>query len=573
MVRSARLREQRQRAAEEEDAQEGEEDRGGQEEEQEGGDRSVVLADEVLSSTGLDAREKASLEEMVTLMGGELRGVFDGSMCALVAAGVGSEKYQAALRWDVPVVSMDWVKTCFEEGRLAATDLFLVKPFHKMSFSVTGFAQDPELRGSIMKGVQDNGGSCSASMQPDTTTHLVAESFTGAKCEATVSHPHIKVVSAEWVWTCIRSKRYVSEEGFLVKSDDVEERRRKQKEDKAALKRQRASEEAEKVRQQRVKERALEALMHREAAALRGVSAAGTWLDVLQPLSIFLHGFDSKRWRTVQALVRCTGATVLWEWNKTATHILVGNRVNDDYVNVLQQLHPDLPVLHTDYILECIDKKRRPAVKRRRLNQAAGDGASRRGMSKAPKGASKGVASKGVASKGAPKGLKLSTSDDRRDSNGSTKTDSISRLSSTGTGPGKENAEPQARSRGKGGAAGAGARAEAEAEIDLDAYIAQRHQTQSSELVRAPRNDNLGVPAMPLAPASVPAPLQPRHARKEPTRLRPQKVQAVVCDETSLVCVSRYVGDERARVQALATYVLLASCFDCLCSDSTDLTM
>ncbi|GBG25393.1 DNA topoisomerase 2-binding protein 1 [Hondaea fermentalgiana] len=330
--------------------------------------RSGVFTGIVLSATHLDATQRTRLEEVVRLMGGELSGTFDRSMHALIAGGVGSEKYFAAKRWGVPVVDAAWVEACFRAEDLVDVDNYETPIFHKLRFSVTGWNEKISVKNEIIDLISTNGGNYAASMRPEATTHLVAESFVGPKCEATLTYGNIDVVSDTWVRDCVAADAYLPvEDKYRVKSEVIEDRRAQQRKKMQALRNKRDREIAEEREQKEARQAALEALMASEREALDRSERADTQLTLLSHFSVFLHGFDPKRWRTVQAIISRTGATVLWEWNPTATHVVVGDRPNADYLDMLRRLQPDLEEITTTDIMASLQDGVVPPRKRRRL--------------------------------------------------------------------------------------------------------------------------------------------------------------------------------------------------------------
>jgi len=285
------------------------------------------------------------------------------------AGGVGSEKYFAANDWGIPVVEPRWIDACFNACARQDVKNFLLKPFSGLRFSITGFGEPQERRDEIVALLVKNGGRFTAAMRPDEVTHLVAETFNGPKCKATLTHTHVRVVNEQWVRGCDRHQRFLKEdEKYIVKSTEAENRKKELQLQHDMQQRERertAKEEEDRRRAECEKE---EALMKREIEILEDLKKSDEQLDVLNAFIVFIHGFEPKRWRTVQSLASISGATVLWEWNKTATHILLGNMANEMYLNSIEKENPLIRKLSTQDLIWCLEKREKPLIKKRKLN-------------------------------------------------------------------------------------------------------------------------------------------------------------------------------------------------------------
>jgi len=454
--------------------------------------RGNTFAGVVISATQVDSAQRARLEEVVRLMGGELSGSFDRSMSALIAGGVGSEKYLAAKRWQVPVVEPAWVEACFRARQLVDVSKYEIGPFYKLRFSVTGWNDALEVKNEIVDLICANGGQYAASMRPESTTHLVAESFVGPKCEATLTYTHIDVVSGDWVRACAEAGAFIPvDDTYRVRSEVIEDRRAQHRREKAAMRKKRERELKEEQEREEARKVALEALMEAERSTLDKSQREDTQLTLLSHFTVFLHGFDPKRWRTVQSLVSRTGATVLWEWNPTATHVLVGDRPNPDYLEMLKKLQPELEETTTREMMACLVDNTVPRRKRRRMG---GDDTK------------------------------------THDENSSEEANQMHA---------KDSFKPNETTTDPSGSAIAGSGVPG----------------SSSGM---PKTSRPGTDLPPLAPPTSSKhgnqPVRPEdlHASsRAPTRLRPQKVLSFDYSK-ALICVSRYVGSERQRVEVLA---------------------
>ncbi|OQS06200.1 hypothetical protein THRCLA_01745 [Thraustotheca clavata] len=138
----------------------------------------------------------------------------------LVAKGVGSEKYKAAVAAGMIVVKIEWLVESKKQGKIVPAEEYKLGILEGLCICTTGlYVEDREM-------VEQLCDEHHAIYQPDlsfgTTTHLLAEQVGGAKYDAAVAHG-IPVVTLEWIAACVEAKAYVDEDRFRLQDDDNHE--------------------------------------------------------------------------------------------------------------------------------------------------------------------------------------------------------------------------------------------------------------------------------------------------------------------------------------------------------------
>ena len=133
----------------------------------------AVLADVVVSSTGLSAEDLGRCRETVEKLGGTYSAVYTERVTHLVAPRhvhrSRNAKVEDAIGRGVAIVTLSWLSACAEEGRRADVGAFRVRPLDGLCVTVTG-AQGAE-RSRVISQVEELGGKYEGKM--DTTTGLV----------------------------------------------------------------------------------------------------------------------------------------------------------------------------------------------------------------------------------------------------------------------------------------------------------------------------------------------------------------------------------------------------------------
>ena len=205
----------------------------------------------------------------------------------------------------------------------------------------------------VQQNIVQNGGMFSPLMQKALTTHLVADAEIGDKCKFARawakqdSAIKIKIVKSSWIDECLAKGSYVAETPYLL--PELEEilattnraQRKRKREDELLT-----------AQEQETKRLSLIAQQHeRELELFDEYKASGEQLDVMDKFVCFLHGFETRNWRTCRFLTQCTGAIVYFEFTRNVTHLLVGAAPNEEYIKHLKELNPSLVQIDMNFTI------------------------------------------------------------------------------------------------------------------------------------------------------------------------------------------------------------------------------
>ncbi|OQR99353.1 hypothetical protein ACHHYP_06939 [Achlya hypogyna] len=172
-----------------------------------------------ICSTGLTPEENTGAMGLVNELGMSWDDDLHHGVTHLLAKGVGSDKYKAAVAAGMVVVKPEWLVECSQRRQIVPTVPFELGILEGLCICTTGlYLEDREL-------VEQLCNEHHALYQPElsfgVTTHLLAEQPGGAKYEAAIAHG-IPVVTLEWIAACVEAKAFVDEDPYRVKGDDDE---------------------------------------------------------------------------------------------------------------------------------------------------------------------------------------------------------------------------------------------------------------------------------------------------------------------------------------------------------------
>ncbi|KAJ8009992.1 hypothetical protein DPEC_G00069920 [Dallia pectoralis] len=189
---------------------------------------NMAMADVTTSCTSLDKEARASVMDLVQLMGGRVYRDLSVSVTHLVAGEVGSKKYLVAASLGKPIVLPSWVKTCWERSQdslFRHTDLpikdYLCPVLRGCTICVTGLSTVE--RKEVQRLCQQHGARYTGQLKMNECTHLIVSEPTGQKYECARKW-NIFCVSLHWLFDsiekgfCQDESRYTVERGSLKAS-------------------------------------------------------------------------------------------------------------------------------------------------------------------------------------------------------------------------------------------------------------------------------------------------------------------------------------------------------------------
>jgi len=236
---------------------------------------------------------------------------------------------------------MRWVKACKASMKILPPAGYEMLPLHGLHFSITGFEENK--REMLIESIRRGGGIYSGDMKMNISTHLIAEDTTSSKYSYAIKWGNVLVVASDWIALCLKLNHWVSETPYIIKPKSCTLRGEKRR---IALLNQGGE-----SKERKTAEAALEI---QKARVISHFKTNGQVIDSLRNRIILMHGCDdSRKWRDLLFLVRCTGATVYWEWNSSITDVLIGDTPNKDYISYLKQ-QSDIRILNLHDIINAL---------------------------------------------------------------------------------------------------------------------------------------------------------------------------------------------------------------------------
>lgn len=187
------------------------------------------LKNEEISVSNFLDREREELKEMIRLLGATFTGFFSRSHLALVCKTPEGEKYAAAKRWKVPVVSAEWLEEAFTKGTWVHLDMrrFSLLPGAAGEGESPSHEQAPrvclssrlENREHLVQVVEQLGGSVVAAEE---ASHFVGDALvvTHSLLVALCACQH--VLSSAWLVASERAGRFVPETDYPMRDPKLE---------------------------------------------------------------------------------------------------------------------------------------------------------------------------------------------------------------------------------------------------------------------------------------------------------------------------------------------------------------
>lgn len=151
--------------------------------------------------TGFSPREYSDIAKVIKLNGGTLSDALDTRICCLIVKRVGSMKYIAAQQNNIPCVNIGWLSDSIRCGSILSFSDYRVLPFTGLIIACTQIPENDRVSFQFI--VEENGGTHSADLVQNETTHLVALAPLGSKFFHAKKWGHIKIVRPDWIEQCV----------------------------------------------------------------------------------------------------------------------------------------------------------------------------------------------------------------------------------------------------------------------------------------------------------------------------------------------------------------------------------
>ena len=127
---------------------------------------------------------------------------------------VGSKNYEKALRYEIPIVKLQWLIDCYKNKLLIPFENYFLQPFDGLNISCTQLL--PDEREKIQRLVETNGGIYSANLLKDACTHLIAKEPSGEKYIYAKNWKTVHIVNIDWIEQCTNQKRKIAQIFLII---------------------------------------------------------------------------------------------------------------------------------------------------------------------------------------------------------------------------------------------------------------------------------------------------------------------------------------------------------------------
>eukprot|EP00301_Raphidiophrys_heterophryoidea_P023767 c7521_g1_i1.p1 GENE.c7521_g1_i1~~c7521_g1_i1.p1 ORF type:complete len:394 (+),score=87.45 c7521_g1_i1:456-1637(+) len=174
---------------------------------------SNILANDLISCTGLTPEKKNAQRDLIVSMGGRYQGHLDRKVTVLVVAQAGTDKFRFAQNEQIKMVTEQWVRDCFINRQRMLLNSYFPPLFIGLKFCATQIQAG--VRAFIEDEATKRGGEYTADLRKDHNTHLIAVRPEGRKFE--FAHRwRMKVVSPKWFFECLELDEFVEETEFSI---------------------------------------------------------------------------------------------------------------------------------------------------------------------------------------------------------------------------------------------------------------------------------------------------------------------------------------------------------------------
>ncbi|KAI9138662.1 hypothetical protein BKA69DRAFT_761693 [Paraphysoderma sedebokerense] len=188
----------------------------------------MMLSGHLICCSGYSRGLKGEIHEKVKEMGGEYTSALRETVTHLVTESTQSEKYRAAIKYNIAGVSMEWINEayrCFlsrtQVDIVQLTERFRLPPMTGLTICTTGF--DLRIRDDIQEQVVANGGTFVLDLSRNEATHLIAYKGCGEKYQA-ANKWGLPIVNLQWLQDSLKLGVCLDHESYSV-SEETDRRR------------------------------------------------------------------------------------------------------------------------------------------------------------------------------------------------------------------------------------------------------------------------------------------------------------------------------------------------------------
>jgi len=164
----------------------------------------MALKGKLICLTGFNSTESSSLEKIIESLEGIFSVPLTRQVYCLVSNKYGTDKHTVATQQNIPVVTINWIRKCYESKTLVPTNDYAFKLFTGLILTVSGIYGSARI--ALVDAVNSYGGVCTSGLI-DETTHLICLEAVGEKYDVAKTLSTIKIVKPEWLYDSIKANR------------------------------------------------------------------------------------------------------------------------------------------------------------------------------------------------------------------------------------------------------------------------------------------------------------------------------------------------------------------------------
>jgi twin BRCT domain/BRCA1 C Terminus (BRCT) domain len=164
----------------------------------------MALEGKVICLTGFRRDDIESIKTVIASLGGKLTNSLTRDTYCLILSpdSYGSEKYIAASKNKIFIVTLAWLEECHRTKSLVNIDEYKANIFTGLLLTCSGIARNT--RTQMIDLITTYGGTYRTDLNPDEITHLICQSPNSEKYDLAATVKSIKIVQPKWVYDSIQ---------------------------------------------------------------------------------------------------------------------------------------------------------------------------------------------------------------------------------------------------------------------------------------------------------------------------------------------------------------------------------
>lgn len=262
---------------------------------------------------------------------------------------VGGKKYTYAMKNKILVVTPLWLQKCYVGHKKVPEKDFSLNIFTGLTICLSGF--EFSKKETIFKEIEKFGGFFTRDFNPAKTTHLISSTPSGKKYDAAISAKYkTEIVNLSWLTESIEAKMCLPESDYTLRMKEnepdfnsaeppnVTDRKDSTENIKSDLV-ELIDETSTKISENMKEHLKVQDSNYKQLMILskKAISGSVPVYRSLAGIPIFITGFDSAISSHLLICLLAADAFVLDEFNSLVRIVVLGDKINKEYENVLRR--------------------------------------------------------------------------------------------------------------------------------------------------------------------------------------------------------------------------------------------